>query len=235
MKVFHILRSIVTSLLFFLLVLIMILQFIFTIVFINNKRPTDMISNTHILYSTLDGDIGSMESILLDYINEYKNYVFYKRSYPNIEMINLSNYTKEEISAIKSNLYLLRDSLDINYSSIIKIRKITNLLTNGSVFLLINIFVFTIYILLSICSFSFKKGTKLFTIALLISSIIYLIINMISKSYILKLSKTVFSIFLKSIIVNNLYPLAIIQSCICIIISLILLLIFYINEKTIKK
>ncbi len=237
-KTLTILRSIVTSLLFLLLVFVISIQFIFATIFINNKRIPDMIDEKKVLYNIVDKNTIENEAIektLIDYIKDYKNYVFYKRSYPSIETFTLDTLTDEDKSITKDYLQKLKKSMNIEYFTITKIRNTTNLMTNGSIFLLINIATFVAYILLVLSIFSFKKGTKLLGIALSLSGIVTIIINTSLTSTIKTLSPITLKLFLENIITNNLSPLGFKLSLIYISIGLILFFALFIYDKLIKK
>ncbi len=237
-KTLTILRSIVTSLLFLLLVFVISIQFFFATIFINNKRIPDMIDEKTFLYNIIDEKFienEEVEKILIDYIKDYKNYVFYKRSYPSIETISLDALTDEDKYITKDYLQNLKKSMNIEYSTITKIRNTTNLMTNGSIFLLINIATFVSYIILVISILSFKKGTKFLGIALSLSGIITIIINTSLTNTIKNLSPITLKLFLENIITNNLSPLGFKLSLIYISIGLILFFVLFIYDKLIKK
>lgn len=237
-KTLTILRSIVTSLLFLLLVFVISIQFIFATIFINNKRIPDMIDEKTILYNIIDKNTienEEIEKILIDYIKDYKNYVFYKRSYPSIETISLESLSEEDQSTTKDYLQTLKKSMNIEYSTITKIRNTTNLMTNGSIFLLINIATFVAYILLVISVLSFKKGSKLLGIALSLSGIVTIITNTYLTSTIEDISPVTLKLFLENIITNNLSPLGFRLSLIYLSLGLILFFALFIYDKLIKK
>ncbi len=237
-KTLTILRSIVTSLLFLLLVFVISIQFFFTTIFINNRRIPDMIDEKTFFYNIIDENSienEEIEKILIDYIKDYKNYVFYKRSYPSIETISLETLTDEDKSITKDYLQTLKKSLNIEYSTITKIRNTTNLMTNGSIFLLINIAAFVSYIILVISTLSFKKGTKLLGLALSLSGIVTIIINTSITNTIKDLPSITLKLFLENIITNNLSPLGFKLSLIYISIGLILFFVLFIYDKLIKK
>lgn len=172
-------RSTIASLLFLLLTVAIITQFFFTIIRTQGKIP-DIIDRDYIISSlnTKQEVPNHLKIHIKNYLDQYIRYIFYKRSYPSIDTLNYGDLNKEEIETVKKILYDIKEQIDISYENVVMIRNINNFLTNGSIYLIINISIFLIFIVLTIIIQDFKKSFKIFNISLFVSSLIILSMNL---------------------------------------------------------
>lgn len=180
-KALKILRSIITSFLCIILIILITIQLIFTIIKVQNKKIPDLIDREAVLNLAVDNTLIKENQILhniaIKYIDDYIDYVFYKRSYPTINLgdatgLDIFNNTNIELDSLK-------EKFDIDYEKVVLIRDINNLISNQSIYLLLNIGIFAVYLIISILYRSFLKGFKYFGISLILSSLIVLIISSI--------------------------------------------------------
>ena len=99
-KTIKILRSTIASLLFLILIVTVIVQFTFTSIHKDHIRIPDRISREKILNEILKDNTLKDETkkIAIEYIDNYINYIFYKRSYPSIQTIDFENLPEEQIN-----------------------------------------------------------------------------------------------------------------------------------------
>ena len=121
-----IMRSVSTSLLFLLITILIMLQFIFTVVRINTRNISDLIDRETLLENILDEKIEDeqIKNLALDYTEDYLNYVFYKRSYPSIQNVDFSSLEESQITPAREYINTLKDKIDLEYETIVKMRNI---------------------------------------------------------------------------------------------------------------
>lgn len=234
---FKISRSIITSLLFLLLIAILLLQFLFHVVSSNGRKISTLIDREYVLKTLIkDEELDEeQKTVALDYIDKYLNYVFYKRSYPSLETIDISNLDESKMQETKSILNTLKKKTDLNYEMICQIRDINSFITNGSISLLVSIMVVPIYLSLAIVRMSFKSATKISGIAILATGLIILISSTILFANLNNLNILFLKICLESILTkklkNYIYKVAILY----LIVGILILASFYIPSLTQKR
>jgi len=232
-----ILRGTITSLLFLILIITIIIQFAFIIIKIEGNRIPDLINQDIVLDKILTGEELPPEAtnIAKEYLDDYLNYIFYKRSYPSIETIDLSNIDKENINTTKHILSIIKNKTYIEYSTIEKIRSTTAFMTNNSIFLLISIAVIFIFLLLTITRMSFSSSTKIFGLALSLSGFINIILTLLLYNNISKIKNTFLEISINTILTNSLKKEIVTIATIYIIIGILLTNALILTEKYIKR
>lgn len=178
-----IMRSVSTSLLFLLITILIMLQFIFTVVRINTRNISDLIDREILLENILDEKIEDeqIKNLALDYTEDYLNYVFYKRSYPSIQNLDFSSLEESQITPAREYINTLKDKIDLEYETIVKMRNINFFLSNGAIYLIINIGIFFLFIALTLTRGNFKNSFKLFSISLIAAGIITVLAFIIFK------------------------------------------------------
>lgn len=169
-----IMRSVSTSLLFLLITILIMLQFIFTVVRINTRNISDLIDRETLLENILDEKIEDeqIKNLALDYTEDYLNYVFYKRSYPSIQNVDFSSLEESQTTPAREYINTLKDKIDLEYETIVKMRNINFFLSNGAIYLIINIGIFFLFIALTLTRGNLKNSFKLFSISLITAGII---------------------------------------------------------------
>ena len=205
MKTFiNIVRSILTSLLFLIISAAIIVQFAFTIVHMQNKKIPDLIDREVVLgLATKDGFITNNEAIrnlAIEYIDQYINYVFYKRSYPAMPNLNIEGIDENTKREITSEFDSLKEKIDLDYELVLKIRDVNNILSNGAIYLLINIGVFSLFIVMSILRGSFLKGIKYFSASLALMSLILLLAGSFAHSLISEIDNEILHSIMSEIV-----------------------------------
>ena len=163
-----ILGSIITSFLFSLLLIFVSIHFIVTLIRVNSINASNIVNTSDIYSYLVKEDNEDIKNKMIDYLEEYKNYIFYKRSYPTI---SYNEMTKEE----KKVYNRLKNKVDLKYETVIKVRGLYNFMQNNSVYFLVNVGLLAIVIMCSIRYLDFNKGFHLLSISMIISSIIILI------------------------------------------------------------
>ncbi len=178
-----IMRSVSTSLLFLLITILIMLQFIFTVVRINTRNISDLIDRETLLENILDEKIEDeqIKNLALDYTEDYLNYVFYKRSYPSIQNVDFSPLEESQITPAREYINTLKDKIDLEYETIVKMRNINFFLSNGAIYLIINVGIFFLFIALTLTRGNFKNSFKLFSISLIAAGIITVLAVVIFK------------------------------------------------------
>lgn len=178
-----IMRSVSTSLLFLLITILIMLQFIFTVVRINTRNISDLIDRETLLENILDEKIEDeqIKNLALDYTEDYLNYVFYKRSYPSIQNVDFSSLEESQITPAREYINTLKDKIDLEYETIVKMRNINFFLSNGAIYLIINIGIFFLFIALTLTRGNLKNSFKLFSISLITAGIITVLAFIIFK------------------------------------------------------
>ena len=230
-----IIRSMITSFLCIILILGITIQLVFTIIHMQNKKIPDLIDREVLLNLITDNDSVYNDELIhplaINYVDEYINYVFYKRSYPTLNSVLTKSY-KEETSIY---LQKVKDKLDIDYELVVQIRDINNFIYNSSIYLLMNISIFIIVLIISILNRSFNAGIKFLGIALIISSLITLISASILYPKMINLNDTVLSNFIAPI-VNTIFISKYRKICIIyLVLGFILEIIIIIIGRNLKK
>lgn len=178
-----IMRSVSTSLLFLLITILIMLQFIFTVVRINTRNISDLIDRETLLENILDERIEDeqIKKLALDYTEDYLNYVFYKRSYPSIQNVDFSSLEESQITPAREYINTLKDKIDLEYETIVKMRNINFFLSNGAIYLIINTSIFFLFIALTLTRGNLKNSFKLFSISLIAAGIIIVLAFIIFK------------------------------------------------------
>jgi len=200
-----------------------------------NKKIPDLIDREVLLNLITDNDSVYNDELIhplaINYVDEYINYVFYKRSYPTLNSVLTKSY-KEETSIY---LQKVKDKLDIDYELVVQIRDINNFIYNSSIYLLMNISIFIIVLIISILNRSFNAGIKFLGIALIISSLITLISASILYPKMINLNDTVLSNFIAPI-VNTIFISKYRKICIIyLVLGFILEIIIIIIGRNLKK
>ena len=137
-----IMRSTITSFLCVILSLTIAIHFVFTVVKTLNDSISNFIDAKKIYDIVINKDNNDIyeDNLVLEYITDYKKYIFSKNSYPTVREKELND---SELIMIKE----VKDKLDLNYDTIIKIRKVTDVLENSSIYLLLSISLFVLILL----------------------------------------------------------------------------------------
>lgn len=201
---FKYMRSIITSFLYLILIVLIMLQFVFTFIRNGDIKISDLIDRESIL-SSIPSDILNtnieFRDLTLEYIDDYINYVFYKRSYPTIIIEKIDFTSENEKRTANEFLDNLKEKLDLDYEMVVRIREINNFISNGSIYLLLNIAIFALIIILIIANSSVLKSILSLGVIFLLSSVFllmggsYIYSNLVNnqKFIIELLSKEVFS------------------------------------------
>lgn len=237
---FKILRSIFTSLLFIMLYIELVLQLAFTIVHQSGKELSSLIESEAI-YDLVAKNMNSynipqFKTVSTKYIDDYMEYVFHKRSYPNIETKNFESFPEEIRRSLFNDFNELREKLDFDYQTILRIRKFNNFLSNGSIYLILNIIVFTSILIISVFLSSFLKGLKLLGLDMIVSSLSMLIIIVVFRNIVLSKSNQLFTILINNILngefINSVFNISLLYM---IIGTILFILSFLAIKKEINK
>lgn len=174
---FKILRSTITSLLFLLLTVAIVVELIFMGLKLNTPNLPNLIDREALIEDALEASIENeqIHAIAVTFLDDYINYIFHKRSFPSMQTVDFSSLTDEQLPEAKRTITNLSEKINLPYEEVVDIRNANNVLSNGAIFLLINVGVFLVYIVTCIVMGSFKRGTKLLSISLIASSIIALL------------------------------------------------------------
>lgn len=236
---FKIARSIIASLLFLILIFAIVIQFTFTLIHKEPKRIPDKISRQELLYEILDNQTlePETEKLAIDYIDDYLNYIFYKRSYPSTQTIDFDNLPEDQIAAAKTVINHINKKIEIEYDSIVKIRSINNTISNGSIYLMVNIALFIIFLLFMIVTFSPAKSLLFLGLSIILGALLSLITMVTTASNIENWFPPSLSLLLNAILskefLGGIHTLTIIY----VIIGLVLFLsaYIYIKKELFKK
>lgn len=178
MKTFtKIMRSILTSLLFLIITVAIIVQFGLTCIRLNGKNLPDIIDRNLLLDTLLEEEITNAEvkNLADEFLKDYINYIFHKRSFPSLQTVNFSNIDEADRQYAERTISNLSDKIGLEYETVIFLRNTNNVVSNGAIYLLINIGIFFLYVILSIEQLNFKKSAKLFSISLFSSGLVAMI------------------------------------------------------------
>ena len=214
-KIKKIIGSIYTSFLFSVLFVLIILEFFISFVRFNNIEFTTYIDSETIYKYVCDKSCDSFKWFMIDYLNDYKEYIFNKKSYPTVIYSNLNNNQTKTFDKIKNKL-------DIPYEKVLIIRDINNFFHNNSIYLLLNIIIFINYLLISLRYKSFIKGLYFLALMVVLSSLVILLFTTFIFVYI----KNIYikEMLNKMNIMSNLYKLNVLYLIIGFVSSVISLL-----------
>lgn len=172
-----ILRSTITSLLFLTLTVFIIVQFCYTAFRNSAQNIPKLIDRDRLMNLVIDESIedDEIKKVVYKYLDDYISYIFHKRSYPSLQTVDLSQIEESKIEYAKDIITDISKKLNLEYDDVITLRNINNTISNGSIYLLINIGVFLVFIVVIIVTYNFKKGLKLLSISMFTSSFLVLI------------------------------------------------------------
>ncbi len=236
---FKIARSIIASLLFLTLIFAVVIQFTFTLIHKEPKRIPDKISRQELLYEILDNQTlePETEKLAIDYIDDYLNYIFYKRSYPSTQTIDFDNLPEDQIADAKTVINQINKKIEIEYDSIVKIRSINNTISNGSIYLMVNIALFIIFLLFMIVTFSPAKSLLFLGLSIILGALLSLITMVTTASNIENWLPPSLSLLLNAILSKEFLGGINTLTIIYVIIGLVLFLsaYIYIKKELFKK
>lgn len=202
---FKILRSITTSLLFLIIVLIVMIQASFTYIELNGTNLPSAIDREELKNQLIEENIEdpAIEEIAEEYLTDYINYIFHKRSYPSLQTINFADIKEENLAHAKSIISNMSEKIGLDYEHVVLLRNVNNVISNGSIHLLIDVAIFFLFIILAIEQMSFKRSAKLFSGALIITSTILMILLSIAPTLLTKIENIEFRKILSSIFTDT--------------------------------
>lgn len=237
-KTINILRSIITSLLFLSLILIIIVQFSFTAIRLSNKNLPDLINRETVLDTIIESDINldkKDRELAIEYIDNYVNYVFHKRSFPSTEEFDKTSLSEDEVKEKKRLLTAIRSKIDMKYDSVLLLRDFNNFLSNGSIYLLINIALFINILLILITSGNISNAFSIFGLSAMMAGLIILISSSILPTRLPKILDSVTMNFVEDILNKEFLTKIFNQALIYIAIGFFVFIITYIVKKLILK
>lgn len=213
-KLFKILRSIITSFLCIIIIILISIQLVFTTIKIQNKKIPDLIDREEVLNLVVENNLikdnNVLHDIVIKYIDDYIDYIFYKRSYPTINLGEISKLNS--LDKINLELDSLKSTFDLDYETVVLIRDLNNIIYNQSIYLLLNITIFAIFLIISILYRSFLNGFKIFGICLILSALIILIGSSVLYTNILSNNQIIFKIGKN--VINNIYIINYLKLCV---------------------
>ena len=221
-KIKKFIGSIYTSFLYIIICVLIILEFAISFIRINNINFASYLNGER-LYSYVGKNSIISKDILVDYLNEYSYYIFYKRSYPTINYSVLNDSEKKEFNRIKKRI-------DIPFEKVLIIRDINMYIHNNSIYLLLNISLLVFFLLLSKRYKSFIKGLYFMSLMVLLCSLVILLfstyfITNVNNYYIKE-------IFRSENFMSKLYRINTLYICVSFILST---LTFFYNMKLTHK
>ncbi len=221
-KIKRFIGSIYTSFLYIIICVLIILEFAISFIRINNINFASYLNGER-LYSYVGKNSNISKDILVDYLNEYSYYIFYKRSYPTINYSILNDSEKKEFNRIKKRI-------DIPFEKVLIIRDINMYIHNNSIYLLLNISLLVFFLLLSKRYKSFIKGLYFMALMVLLCS---LVILLFSTYYITNVNNYyIKEIFRSENLMSKLYRINTLYICVSFILSM---LTFFYNMKLTHK
>lgn len=236
-KAIKILRSIITSLLFLIMIIGLGVHLVFTCIKTSGPTISNMFEKEELLKIYLEEPIESreIEKVALNYIEDYNNYLFHKRSYPSLQTVDYSQLPEENISEAKNIISNINDQMNIPYSDITTIREANNLFANGAIYLLINVGILLIYLFMTFSTGSFKKSAKYLAISAALSGLLTLIGSFILMSNLPTILNVSTLKFLTTAIDNRFMPNLRITTFTYMTIGIFAYSLFYIYDKFIKS
>ena len=168
-KIKKIIGSIYTSFLYILLCVLIIIEFTISYIRTNDIELNNII-NGESIYKYVCNGCNLPKEFLIEYLDNYSNYLFYRRNYPTINYSALDNSQRYELNKIK-------ERIDIPYKQVLIIRDINTYIHNNSVFLIINISIFLLFVLLCLRYKSFIRGLYFFSLTVLLCSLVILMFS----------------------------------------------------------
>ena len=221
-KIKRFIGSIYTSFLYIIICVLIILEFAISFIRVNNINFASYLNGERI-YSYVGKDSNISKDILVNYLNEYSYYIFYKRSYPTINYSVLNDSEKKEFNRIKKRI-------DIPFEKVLIIRDINMYIHNNSIYLLLNISLLVFFLLLSKRYKSFIKGLYFMALMVLLCS---LVILLFSTYYITNVNNYyIKEIFRSENLMSKLYRINTLYICVSFILST---LTFFYNMKLTHK
>lgn len=171
-----IMGSIYTSFLFIITIILIIINIFMTYIKVYDITYKNINLNSTYEYAFNGKSYDdSFKEDMINYLKEYRDYIFMTNAYPNID------YSKYDLDE-KKGIDTIRNKINIKYENVIIIRNIYRSLTNNSVYLLINIFLIICFFLISIRYLDFINGVYFFSLNVVIGSLIFLVASCISLS-----------------------------------------------------
>lgn len=171
-----IMGSIYTSFLFIITIILIIINIFMTYIKVYDITYKSINLNSTYEYAFNGKSYDdSFKEDMINYLKEYRDYIFMTKAYPNID------YSKYDLDE-KKGIDTIRNKINIKYENVIIIRNIYRSLTNNSVYLLINIFLIICFFLISIRYLDFINGVYFFSLNVVIGSLIFLVASCISLS-----------------------------------------------------
>jgi len=230
-------RSIITSLLFIIMLIILTVQFILIFFRLESNKFIDIIDKNKLLTNIIETKkIDETEKIILiDYLGQHLNFIFYSKSYPSIVDIDFSTVDDSKIPLLNSSIFEIKEKLNIEYSNVLKIRRLNNIIYNNAIFLLVNISILLIYLFTSIVKNSFATALKLLSTASIITGAFMLLVGIYFYTNYIRLCNEIINI-IKSIL-NNTFITNYINLALTYIFTncIILLTIYYVNKTFFKN
>lgn len=233
---FKISRSIITSLLILLLIGTTFIHIGFTALRMNARDIEHLIDREKLLETGLDEvpENDALRSVILNYIDDYIKYVFHKKSYPSIQTVDFKDLTEEEKLSAEKLILKVSDTLDIEYERVIQIRNFNNFISNGSIYLIINVAVFLLFVILSIISLSFKKGSMYGFLSVSIGGLISLLF-LLSRNGFLNKFPDVLKNFIESALSEELISSLFKLSVIYFVVGFLIFTFILVYDKFLKK
>lgn len=194
---FKFLRSIITSLSFFVVTVLLIICIILSTIKMYNKPIKEYINVDNLVKTTVNNDLISNQNyynITYTYIENYIDYIFYKNSYPSISESDNKSLSKAE----KKDFEKLKNRIDLSYFVVLKIREINNFLTNGAVYFLVRSSILVFLIIISIIHLSISRALVNFSKALMSSGMLSLLLIVLVNELFLKIRNN----FIQSVFIS---------------------------------
>lgn len=233
---FKISRSIITSLLILLLIGMTFVHIGFTGLKLNARDIENLIDREKLLDTNLE-DIPkeiSIRSVILNYIDDYIKYVFHKKSYPSIQTVDFKDLTEEERALTEKLILQINDNIDLEYERVVQIRNFNNFISNGSIYLIINVTIFLLFVILAIVNLSFKKGFLYSSLSLSIGGLIALLFLLFRSNFLNRFTD-VLKNFIESALSENLISSLFELSAIYFGVGLIVFALIITYDKFLKK
>lgn len=176
---FKTLRSIFTSFLFLILVIAIFLQFILTSAR-KNGNIENLIDTEKIVQSVMGEETNVETKELLEaYVDDYLSYIFHRRSYPSVQSINLKDFEEDTQKEIQTHIEEIREKIDLKYETIVKLRDVSGYLSNGAIYLLINILIIILFVFLAVIREDLLDTVKLFGLSISLGGVLSLVFSYI--------------------------------------------------------
>lgn len=172
-------RSIFTSFLFLILVVAIFLQFILTSAR-KNGDIEDFINTEQVVQSVIGKEIDiEINEILESYVHDYLSYIFHRRSYPSIQSLDLKSFDENVQKEIQMHIEDIQEKIDLKYETITKLRDLAGYLSNGAIYLLVNILIIILFVVLAVIREDLLETVRLFSLSISIGGVVSLIFSYI--------------------------------------------------------